>query len=98
MPEPILPKVRVIKGEKIREVAINIDTIDKYFDENETVDIDTLKEKGLIHKSAGCVKILGRGDVTKALTVCAREFSGSAAQKIKAAGGTVLTAGQVVDI
>jgi large subunit ribosomal protein L15 len=97
MPAPILPKVRVVKGAKIREAAINLDTIDKYFDEGETVDIDTLKAKGLIHKSAGCIKVLGRGEITKPLTICAREFSNSVPQKIKSAGGTVLTAGEIAE-
>jgi large subunit ribosomal protein L15 len=34
------------------------------------------------------VKVLGRGDISKSLTVRAHKFSGSAAQKIAAAGGT----------
>jgi large subunit ribosomal protein L15 len=33
------------------------------------------------------VKVLGRGDVTKALTIRAHKFSGKAAEKIAAAGG-----------
>jgi large subunit ribosomal protein L15 len=47
-----------------------------------------LRERGLVRDATAKVKVLGRGDIAKNLTVHAHKFSGSAAQKIAAAGGT----------
>jgi len=50
----------------------------------------TLAEAGLVrHAAMGGVKVLGEGRLTKPLTVSAHQFSKSAAEKIRAAGGTV---------
>ncbi len=54
-----------------------------------TVDPEALRAKGIVRKSRGDVKILGRGDVTVAITVKAHAFSETAREKITAAGGTV---------
>jgi large subunit ribosomal protein L15 len=48
---------------------------------------ELLRERGLVRGTAP-IKVLGRGEVTKALTVQAHKFSGKAAEKIAAAGGT----------
>jgi large subunit ribosomal protein L15 len=48
-----------------------------------------LVEAGLIARTAGGVKILGKGGLSKALTVSAHRFSKGASDKIRAAGGTV---------
>jgi large subunit ribosomal protein L15 len=45
-----------------------------------------LRASGLVGKK-GLIKVLGRGDIAKALTVHAHKFSGKAAEKIAAAGG-----------
>jgi large subunit ribosomal protein L15 len=47
---------------------------------------ELLRERGLIGRR-GPVKVLGRGEIGKALTVRAHKFSGKAAEKIAAAGG-----------
>ncbi len=49
---------------------------------------ETLRARGLVHKH-GLVKVLGRGDITRALTVRVHAVSAGAAEKITAAGGTV---------
>ena len=49
---------------------------------------ETLRAHGLVAKR-GLVKVLGRGELTKTLTVKAHAFSGKARQAIEAAGGTV---------
>ena len=67
---------------------INLDVIDKYFSEGESVTHETMIEKGLINKS-GAVKILCRGDIKKPLLIRANKFSKGAIEKIKQAGGTV---------
>lgn len=50
---------------------------------------ETLKASGRISHRVGLVKILGEGEISKAMTVKAHKFSKSAEEKIKAAGGTV---------
>jgi len=52
------------------------------------IDLDVLETNGLIRRGARPVKILGRGDVDRAVTVSAHAFSASARKKIEAAGGT----------
>jgi len=59
------------------------------FDAGSVIDIEALGKAGLISQIKDGVKILGDGDLTKALTVKAHKFSKSAQAKIEAAGGTV---------
>lgn len=70
------------------EMAIvNVASLEKAYDNGDTVTIESLVEKGLVKKVLDGVKVLGNGDITKALTVQANAFSDSAKQKIEAAGG-----------
>jgi large subunit ribosomal protein L15 len=66
---------------------INVNMLSERFEGS--VDVDQLREAGLVPKSAKIVKVLGHGDVTKALNVTAHRFSKSAIAKIEAAGGSV---------
>jgi large subunit ribosomal protein L15 len=66
--------------------VVNLDTLEG-FEAGDTVDPGTLRGKGLVAKQ-GLVKVLGRGEVAKALTVKAHAFSASAKAAIEAAGGT----------
>jgi large subunit ribosomal protein L15 len=59
------------------------------FEAGSVVDIEALGKSGLIGQLKDGVKVLGDGDLTKALTVKAHKFSKSALDKIAAAGGTV---------
>lgn len=52
------------------------------------VDVEALGKAGLIGQVKDGVKVLGDGDLTKALTIRAHKFSKSAEAKIAAAGGT----------
>ena len=65
---------------------VNLDTLEA-FDAGSEVDPGVLRSHGLVAKR-GLVKILGRGELTKALTVQAHAFSQGAIQAIEAAGGT----------
>ena len=67
--------------------VVNLDQLDARFEAGATVTPDALREAGLISDRRARIKVLGRGDVTKALTVQAHKFSGSAAQKLAGAGG-----------
>lgn len=57
------------------------------FSVGSVVDLSSLQQVGLVNKPLDGVKILGSGELTKALTVRATAFSKSAAEKITAAGG-----------
>lgn len=67
-------------------VTVNVALLD-VFEDNAVVDIAALQSKGLISNPRDGVKILGNGDLTKKLTVKVNQFSESALEKIKAAGG-----------
>ena len=69
-------------------VAINLEKLQNKFEDGAVVDIQALLEAGVIHEVNDGVKILGRGELTKKLTVKANAFSESAKAKIEAAGGT----------
>ena len=73
---------------KVTYLPVNVEALNK-FGAGATVTPESLRDAGLVRKSRGQVKILGRGDVSVALTVKAHAFSESAKAKITAAGGTV---------
>ena len=56
----------------------------------EEIDRNALIKAGLARSSSGLIKILGEGEVSKALTVTADKFSASAREKIEKAGGKVI--------
>ena len=68
-------------------VAINISALE-VFENDSTVDVNALIEKGIVKNPRDGVKILGNGELTKKLNVKADAFSASAAEKIQALGGT----------
>ena len=73
-----------------KEYAIvNVEDLEQKFSAGETVDKDSLVEKGLVKSSAKLVKILGNGELTKSLTVDVDKVSASAKTKIEKAGGSV---------
>ena len=57
------------------------------FEDGAVIDAQTIREAGIVKNSRDGIKILGRGELTKKLTVRAAAFSESAKQKIEAAGG-----------
>ena len=67
--------------------VVNLDQLEALFDKGAMVTVDALRERGIVSSRTALVKVLGRGDVTKALTVQAHKFSGKAAEKLAAAGG-----------
>ena len=67
--------------------VVNLDTLADQFEAGSEITPDALHEKGLVRKGARKIKVLARGDISKALTVHAHKFSGKAAEKIAAAGG-----------
>ena len=67
--------------------VVNLDQLEVQFDAGSTITPDTLREAGLVHSKRLPIKVLGRGEVTKAFTVQAHKFSGKAAEKLAAVGG-----------
>ena len=66
---------------------VNVATLDKFFQDGEIVNLDTLLAKKIIRKTFDGLKVLGDGELTKKLTVQATVFSAAAKEKITAAGG-----------
>ena len=65
---------------------INIETLNR-FEQDAVITPDLLKEKGIVKDMKDGLKVLGRGELEKALTVHAHKFSKAAVEKIEAAGG-----------
>ena len=82
-----IPKLKGFKNPfRVEYAVVNLDTLEE-FDGNE-VNPQSLRAKGLVHKH-GLVKVLGRGELTRAVTVKAHAFSKSAVEAIQGAGGSV---------
>jgi large subunit ribosomal protein L15 len=101
---PIHMRMRKLRGphmkksmpfEKFRTHTqpVNLRDLEQRYDAGAEVTPDSLREKGLATRKQVPVKILGQGELSKALTVHAHAFSKAAREKIEAAGGSV----QVVD-
>lgn len=84
-----IPKLRGFNNPfRVEYQAVNLDTLEECgLDE---VTPDALLAKGLVSKGA-LVKVLGRGELTRKVTVHAHGFSKSAQSAIEAAGGSVVT-------
>ncbi|HZC35920.1 MAG TPA: 50S ribosomal protein L15 [Chthoniobacterales bacterium] len=74
---------------KAHYAIVNLDALE-VFDAGAEINEKVLREKGLVNGKVAGVKILGRGELTKKLTVEADKFSESARQKIEQAGGSVV--------
>ena len=68
--------------------VVNLDVLAERFDAGTVVTPELLRERGLVHSARQPIKVLARGDIGKNLTVRAHKFSGKAAEKIAAAGGS----------
>jgi large subunit ribosomal protein L15 len=67
---------------------VNVRDLDR-FEAGSVVDVDALVAAGLVRKVGDGVKLLGNGDVDRALTIQVHKISKGAQAKIEAAGGTV---------
>jgi large subunit ribosomal protein L15 len=85
-----LPKLPGFKNRNRVEYAIvNVSRLEAIFAAGDVVDVDALFAKGVTKSKADPVKVLGDGEITKALTIKVDKVSGQAKAKIEAAGGTV---------
>src|SRR5215216_1704162 len=87
---PMKQRVPKLKGFnnpfRIEYQAVNLDTLEECGLDDVTP--ASLHEHGLVHKGA-LVKVLGRGDLHRAVRVSAHAFSAAATQAVRAAGGSV---------
>ena len=72
---------------RVEYEVVNLDTLGARFEAGTVVTAELLAEHRLISGAKARLKVLGRGELGKALTVRAHRFSGKAAEKIAAAGG-----------
>lgn len=84
---PKLPGFRNIN--RVEYVPVNVKRLESYFEAGDVVDAESLVAKGIIKNETDLVKVLGDGEITKALTVKVDKVSASAQAKIEAAGGKV---------
>jgi len=68
---------------------VNLDDLEGRFNTGETVDAEALAGVGLIKYSKRPVKLLGRGELSKTLTITVDKASQSAIKAVEAAGGSV---------
>lgn len=72
---------------RVSYAVVNVARLEETFEPGTTVGPDELSARGLVRRKSK-VKVLGQGDISKALTVRAHKFSKQAEEKIKAAGGS----------
>ena len=82
-----LPKRGFTNVSRKEYAVVNLGDINEKFEAGTTIDVEALKNAGLIKKEYEGVKVLGNGELTKALTIKAAKFSKSALEKISQAGG-----------
>ena len=83
-----LPKLKGFKNPfRVEFQVVNLDRLGELFPEGGSVTVADLVAKGAVRKGQP-VKVLGQGDISVAVQVSADAFSGSAKEKIEAAGGT----------
>jgi large subunit ribosomal protein L15 len=85
---PHMKKSMPFEKFRTRTQPVNLSDLEARFDAGAEVTPDGLRERGLATRREVPVKILGRGELSKALTVHAHGFSKAARERIEAAGGT----------
>ncbi|MEV0979133.1 MULTISPECIES: 50S ribosomal protein L15 [unclassified Streptomyces] len=84
-----LPKLKGFKNPfKTEYQVVNLDKLAALYPEGGEVTVESLVAKGAVRKNS-LVKVLGQGEISVALQVTVDAVSGSAKEKITAAGGTV---------
>ncbi|NMA42574.1 MAG: 50S ribosomal protein L15 [Oligosphaeraceae bacterium] len=87
-----LPKRGFNNPNHVEFSIVNVVVLEDNFEAGQVIDREELQKRGLLSKSKRPLKILGDGELSKALQVKADKFSASAKEKIEAAGGQCLEA------
>jgi large subunit ribosomal protein L15 len=85
---PHMKKSMPFERFRTRTQPVNLRDLEARFDAGAEVTPTTLRDKGLATRNEVPVKVLGQGELSKALTVEAHGFSRTAREKIEAAGGS----------
>lgn len=83
------PKLRGFTSLANRPAEVYLSDLEKTFQNGDTVNLASLKEKKLVSVNTLSAKILSTGDIAKKLVVEGLKLTASAAEKIKAAGGEI---------
>ncbi len=83
-----LPKRGFTNINRKEFAVVNLGDINDKFEAGSVIDVEALKQAGLVKKEYEGVKILSNGELTKAVTIKAQKFSKAATEKIAAVGGT----------
>lgn len=73
-----------------RKNIINVDTLSCEFSDGDRIDVNVLKEKGLVPEDTAYIKVLARGVINKPLFVYANDFSLAAVKMIALTGGEAI--------
>jgi large subunit ribosomal protein L15 len=92
-----LPKRGFKNPFKVSYAPVNLDRLVEAFPETTDITLDAIYDRGLVSRGS-LVKVLGNGDLTKAVTVEAHKFSASALEKISKAGGTAKSLGTAPEV
>jgi large subunit ribosomal protein L15 len=90
---PYMKKSMPFEKFRTRTQPVNVGDLEQRFDKGAEITPEALRENGLAKRKGVPVKVLGNGELTKALTVHAHAFSKSAREKIEGAGGTCQVVG-----
>ena len=84
-----LPKLKGFKNRnRVEYQVVNVGDLNKLFPQGGTIGVEELIAAGAVRKNR-LVKVLGDGELTVAVNITANKFTGSAKEKIAAAGGSV---------
>ena len=83
-----LPKHGFRNPFRVEFSIVNLGQLETCFEAGAVVDAEALRAHGLVRSRKRPIKVLADGSISKALTVKAQKFSGSAAERLQAAGGT----------
>jgi large subunit ribosomal protein L15 len=93
---PLVRRVPILKGftppNRKRYGAVNVGQLSELG--LDRIGPDELRAAGIVRKRDKLIKVLGEGEVSKAITVTAHAFSDSAVAKVEAAGGKT----EVIDL
>ncbi len=82
-----IPKFGFTNIFRVEPTIVNLRDLE-IFDAGSVVDLGALTDRGVVKNSKGALKVLGQGELKKALTVKAQAFSKKALEAIQKAGGT----------
>ena len=84
-----IPKRGFKNPNRVEVFPINVSLLEKVFEAGATVDLETLRARGVVPKLVEYIKILGEGELTKKLAIKAHRASATAKDKVEKAGGTI---------